>query len=224
MNLYILECTNCKYYIGTTEKDVVTRLEEHMNKKGSAWTKKYPVKKLIKSINNCDKYDEDKWTKIYMDKYGINNVRGGSYSQVTLPCDIIKLLEREVNHANKKCLFCGVKGHFINQCPSKRQTIYKKYKSKNLYYLNNSCDYDSESDDEYTIEELEKVFKDTNKEESRYIFDGEIYIWHDGELWEESPHERIGARDGTIYSSEFEYIRPIKKKKNILIRSRIIVR
>ena len=83
---------------------------------------------------------------------------------------------------------------------------------------------DSESDDEYTIEELEKVFKDTNKEESRYIFDGEIYIWHDGELWEESPHERIGARDGTIYSSEFEYIRPIKKKKNILIRSRIIVR
>lgn len=161
MNLYILECTNCKYYIGTTKKDVVTRLEEHMNKKGSAWTRKYPVKKLIKLINNCDKYDEDKWTKIYMDKYGINNVRGGSYSQVTLPNEIINLLKREVNHANQKCLFCGVKGHFINQCPSKRQTINQKYKSKNLYFLNNSCDYDSESDiesesdDEYCYESEE---------------------------------------------------------------------
>tara|TARA_B100001093_G_scaffold516428_1_gene595175 strand:+ start:556 stop:1110 length:555 start_codon:yes stop_codon:yes gene_type:complete len=183
MNLYILECRNCKYYIGTTEKNVVTRLEEHMNKKGSAWTRKYPVKKLIKSINNCDKYDEDKWTKIYMDKYGINNVRGGSYSQVTLPCDIIKLLEREVNHANQKCLFCGVKGHFINQCPSKRQAINQKYKSKNLYYLNSSCDYDSDS--EYSSYESESE-------------------------WEESPHECVGHRDGTIYDSVHGYIRPKK--------------
>ena len=34
----------------------------------------------------------------------------------------------------------------------------------------------------------------------------------DGEEWEESPHEKIGARDGTIYSSEMGYVRP--KKKN----------
>ena len=220
MNLYILKCKNNKYYVGTTTLDTTKRLAQHMSGRGSAWTRKYKPLWIEKEIKNCDKYDEDKWTKIYMDKHGINNVRGGSYSQVSLPSNAVNLLEREVNHANQKCLFCGKKGHFINQCPSKK-SINPKYQSKNLYYLNMSCNYESadeisyesESDDEYTIEELEKVFKDTNKEEGRYTFDGETYIWHDEELWEESPHERVGARDGTIYSSEFEYIRPIKKKK-----------
>ena len=61
-NEFIHTESNCKYYIGTTEKDVVTRLEEHKNK-GFRMDKKISSKKLIKSINNCDKYDEDKWTK-----------------------------------------------------------------------------------------------------------------------------------------------------------------
>ena len=44
-----------------------------------------------------------------MEKYGIQNVRGGSYCNDLLSYDTIKLLEREVNHANQKCLFCGCK-------------------------------------------------------------------------------------------------------------------
>ena len=161
MNLYILKCKDDKYYVGTTNLDTSKRLMQHMKGNGSAWTKKHKPLWIEKEILNCDKYDEDKWTKVYMDKYGINNVRGGSYSQIKLPNNTVDLLEREVNHANQKCLFCGVKGHFINQCPSKRQTINQKYKSKNLYYLNNSCDYDSESDienesdDEYCYESEE---------------------------------------------------------------------
>ena len=143
MNLYILKCKNNKYYVGTTTLDTTKRLTQHISGRGSAWTKKYPPLWIEKEIKNCDKYDEDKWTKIYMDKYGINNVRGGSYSQISLPSNEINLLEREVNHANQKCLFCGKSGHFINQCPSKK-SINPKYQSKNLYYLNMSCDYESE--------------------------------------------------------------------------------
>ncbi len=143
MNLYILKCENNKYYVGTTTLNTTTRLTQHMSGRGSAWTKKHPPLWIEKEITNCDKYDEDKWTKIYMDKYGIDNVRGGSYSQISLPNNMINLLEREVNHANQNCLSCGKKGHFINRCPSREKPINKKYKSKNLYYLNMSCDYES---------------------------------------------------------------------------------
>ena len=142
MNLYILKCKDNRYYVGTTTLDTTKRLAQHMSGRGSAWTRKYKPLWIEKEIKNCDKYDEDKWTKIYMDKYGINNVRGGSYSQISLPSNEVNLLEREVNHANQKCLFCGKHGHFIKQCPSKK-SINTKYQSKNLHYLNMSCDYES---------------------------------------------------------------------------------
>ena len=146
MNLYILKLAEGKYYVGTTQKNVMDRVEQHMCGSGSAWTKKYKVIKLEKSIENCDKYDEDKWTKIYMDRHGIENVRGGSYCEMNLTSNSINAISREVNHANDRCLYCNKYGHFISQCPKKNTVSDSKYYSKNLNYLNMSCDYESESD------------------------------------------------------------------------------
>ena len=213
MNLYILKLKEGKYYIGTTNKDVTNRLQEHVSGRGSSWTRKYKVLKLEKTIENCDKYDEDKWTKIYMDRHGITNVRGGSYCEMNLKQESINSISREVNHANDRCLYCNQKGHFIRDCP-KKMNISEKIYLKNLNYLNMSYDYESESDDEeYTIDEIEETFTRIKKEDGRYEFNGETYIWTNGMLWEESPHEKIGAKDGTIYDSDLGYIRPIKKKK-----------
>jgi hypothetical protein len=216
MNLYILKLKEGKYYVGTTSKNVIERLEEHMSGRGSNWTKKYKVLKLEKTIENCDKYDEDKWTKIYMDRHGINNVRGGSYCEITLNNNSINAIEREVTHANDRCLYCHKVGHFIKNCPDKMDTSSKMY-YKNLNYLNMSCDYESESDEEYTMEDLEEAFK--GKEEGGYEFDGERYLWYEGELYEEST-SRVNSRDGTFdglggYSGvdPDDRWKPIKKKK-----------
>jgi len=81
--IYTLELENNKYYVG---KSCVSkqRILKHFQEEGSEWTKLYKPIKIIEIIPDCDNYDEDKYTKIYMDKYGINNVRGGSYVQIEL--------------------------------------------------------------------------------------------------------------------------------------------
>jgi hypothetical protein len=81
--IYVLKLENNKYYIGKTETPKF-RIENHFSSNGSEWTKLYKPIKIIEIIPDCDNYDEDKYTKIYMDKYGINNVRGGSYVQIEL--------------------------------------------------------------------------------------------------------------------------------------------
>ena len=81
--IYILLLQKNKYYVGKTTHPKF-RLREHFDSGGSAWTKKYKPVKILQILPNCDDYDEDKYTKMYMDKHGINNVRGGSYSTIRL--------------------------------------------------------------------------------------------------------------------------------------------
>ena len=77
-SIYILGLKGSKYYVGKTS-NIDKRIIQHHKGSGSAWTRKNPVNKLLRVYNNCDPYDEDKYTLKLMDKYGIDNVRGGSY-------------------------------------------------------------------------------------------------------------------------------------------------
>ena len=86
--IYALQLENSKYYIGkTTNPDF--RLGQHFDSNGSSWTKLHKPIRLHQLIPDCDAYDEDKHTLIYMDKYGIDNVRGGSFVQVILDKSIV---------------------------------------------------------------------------------------------------------------------------------------
>ena len=73
--IYILKLQENKYYVGKTNNPSF-RIENHLNGDGSSWTTIYKPLKLVEMIPNCDDYDEDKYTQKYMDKYGIDNVRG----------------------------------------------------------------------------------------------------------------------------------------------------
>lgn len=125
--IYVLELTNNKYYIGKTNNPDF-RLAQHFNDesnfklkyKSSYWTKKYKPIKLLESFEGDD-FDENKYTLIYMDKYGIDNVRGGSFCQVKLSKEVKQTIILMINGTSDKCYKCGKTGHFINDCPSKKK-------------------------------------------------------------------------------------------------------
>jgi len=113
--IYILKLENHKYYIGKTNNPTI-RLESHFSSNGSAWTKKYKPLEIIEIIPDCDNYDEDKYTLKMMNKYGILNVRGGSFCQINLSDNNIKTIKQMLIFSNDRCYICGNKGHFGKDC------------------------------------------------------------------------------------------------------------
>lgn len=113
--IYILKLQSGKYYVGKTTNPSF-RLDTHFNGDGSAWTRKYVPIKVMELIPECDDYDEDKYTKICMDKYGIDNVRGGSFVSIRLDDSTITHLSRMSHGTNDNCFECGKFGHFAVDC------------------------------------------------------------------------------------------------------------
>jgi hypothetical protein len=113
--IYVIQLMNDKYYIGKTVNPHF-RFETHFTNNGAEWTKLHKPIKILELIPNCDNYDEDKYTYKYMDKYGIDNVRGGSYTSIVLDNETKKQLEKISNSTNNRCFICSNVGHFANNC------------------------------------------------------------------------------------------------------------
>lgn len=114
--IYILKLVENKYYIGKSFQPK-QRILNHTHYNGSVWTKKYKPIKVVKIIPNCNFYDEDKYTIMYMSKYGIENVRGGSFCKIKLSDIHLQTIRHMISHSTNRCLNCKSKKHYINKCP-----------------------------------------------------------------------------------------------------------
>lgn len=113
--IYILGLQHNKYYVGKTNNPCM-RINSHQKHQGSEWTKKYPPIEVIKIIENCDDYDEDKYTLKYMAKYGIDNVRGGSFCTIELDNNSLEMINKMLRGSNNQCYRCGATDHFVRDC------------------------------------------------------------------------------------------------------------
>lgn len=213
--IYVLQLKQNKFYVGKTENPE-DRLKKHKSGNGSAWTKKYKPTKTIELFEG-DKYDEDKYVLKYMDKYGINNVRGGSYSKVNLTKVQLASLEHIRKATNDRCFKCNKPGHFASRC---RYNRHKEFLDQSAEYesadeiIIESEESDEDSDEEATIEQLEEAFTEEEKEEGVYEIYGVIYYWDEDncKFYEES-NKAPGHRDGT-FGNKYGDWRPIKSKKS----------
>lgn len=120
MIIYVLQLEKGKYYVGKTN-NLQRRIQQHIDGIGSYWTKKYKFVNVSETFKG-DIFDEDKTVKIYMSKYGIDNVRGGSYVMLNIPDSIKQYIKLEILMAKNECLNCGKRGHFISQCYRSEKT------------------------------------------------------------------------------------------------------
>jgi len=59
---------------------------------------------------------EDAKTLSLMRKYGIENVRGGSFSSIVLDANTLGSIRRQLNHTEGNCLQCGANDHWAKDC------------------------------------------------------------------------------------------------------------
>lgn len=119
VSIYILKLVGGKYYVGKSVNPL-KRYEEHLAGTASAWTAKYEPVSLERVIENANVFDEDRYVKEYMAKYGIQNVRGGSYVTEQIEPTLQAVLQKEIWAATDCCTSCGGKGHFAARCPLPR--------------------------------------------------------------------------------------------------------
>lgn len=130
MFIYILKLKSDKYYIGKSrnKRTLENRIRQHYTYKGSVWTKKYKPQKIIDVIQSQeeDKFLEDKIVFDYMNKYGIENVRGGSFCQIKLKEEEKNLIKKIIQTEEDRCFYCNSTEHLVNGCIKYKQRNQKK--------------------------------------------------------------------------------------------------
>lgn len=145
--IYVLKLNEGKYYIGKTETPD-NRFIQHFSNIGSMWTKRFSPLLIHEIIPNCDTYDEDKYTLKYMKEFGIENVRGGSFTQLELSQESLSVIHKMLLSSSDLCFKCGKEGHFAKDCNPNKNKV-----NQELELLKKWCKEHAEDHNGFTIYE-----------------------------------------------------------------------
>lgn len=80
--IYVLELEDDCFYIGITY-NLNLRIAQHLSGSGAQWTKMHKPVKIVEVFHEgCSRQKEDEVTKKYVEIYGAENVRGGSWCRL----------------------------------------------------------------------------------------------------------------------------------------------
>ena len=125
--IYVLKLQKNKYYVGKTTNPKM-RLETHFDEGGSWFTRKYKPLQILQVLPDCNNHDEQRVTQEYMAKYGIQNVRGGPWTQIMLSDEEEAFIQKLIDSEGDRCYTCGEEGHFANDCTVKAHKKIPKMK------------------------------------------------------------------------------------------------
>jgi predicted GIY-YIG superfamily endonuclease len=100
--VYALELEHNKWFIGAS-KDPEKALIEHQEGLGPLWTRIHRPLDIAKKIPFQREEDIDKYVKEFMRMKGLENVRGGSYSDARLKDSDRHALHHEM-HSESDCV------------------------------------------------------------------------------------------------------------------------
>lgn len=120
--VYVYQCRRGigsapKYYVGTTT-NFSRRHAEHIGGTGCEFTKQFPNLTCI-SVQLGGPDVEMQIVLKYMSDHGIDNVRGGPWSQLTISPEEQARIMTQLQSIADVCYICGRAGHFASACPTR---------------------------------------------------------------------------------------------------------
>lgn len=121
--IYVLRCEGGCYFIGKTQKEYFTDVDKHFQGTSLEWTQVHKPIRLHLLRFFCDDEDVHLYTTAYMQRYGVDKVRGGKYSECVLSSHQLDELNMLMNinnnnhHHLSACIKCGFVGHTKTKCP-----------------------------------------------------------------------------------------------------------
>ncbi len=127
--IYVLECKHGKKYVGKTLNDVKVRFQQHVDGYGSSWTTKHKPIKILKRHKEKSMHDENNTTIECMMEYGIENVRGGTFTELFLPEHQFETIKQMIASIKNECYLCGNTGHYAESCAFRKEHVTVKEKA-----------------------------------------------------------------------------------------------